>query len=69
MPWDLPKILAEICYSDDRRGYALTLDGLNYLSRTECHACGSTGDAVNFLKLKSFLILLDRGKLKNGSVS
>ena len=32
------KIVEEICYSDDRRGYALTLDGLNYLLTTECHA-------------------------------
>ena len=66
MPWDLEKIVLEICYSDDRRRYAVTVDGWNYLLRTECHACWSTGGSVNLLKLKIFLILFQGGKLKYG---
>ena len=66
MPWDLEKILPQICYSDDRRGYALTKDGLNYLLRTVRHAWWSTRGSVNFLKLKIFLIRFERGRLKYG---
>ena len=66
MPRDLEKILPEICYSNDPRGYALTVDGLNYLLRTKWHACWSTRGSVNFLKLKIFLILFEGGRLKYG---
>ena len=70
MPWSEGHRIAEICYSDDRRGFALSEAGLSYFVLTEGQSCWSVSGSVNFAKLQLFKISIKNAKpvLKAGKV-
>ena len=69
LPWREGHQVAEICYSDDRRGFALSEEGLSYFLLTEGHSCWSVGGSVNSTKLQFFKISSKNSKqVKAGKV-
>ena len=59
-PFDLRP---ELCYSDDRRLFARSADGLAHLLSVVCHGCWAAGGSVNGDKLLAFRIGLRSGRM------
>ena len=56
-------LLPELCYSDDRRLFARSADGLAHVLSVVCHGCWAAGGSVNGDKLLAFRIGLRSGRM------
>ena len=52
-PWDARVWVLEVSFSDDRRLFGKTPDGLNRVLQANCHACWAAGGTPNAVKLKA----------------
>jgi hypothetical protein len=56
-PFDSTLLIPEISFSDDRRFFARSEEGLSRLLDVACHGCWAGGGAVNGQKLKVFKVV------------